>query len=185
VRLIYITFISLLLSACTSTVNFDYDRAVNFNSFTTYTINKEPVRVTGDTRINSPFMTKRVVAELNITLANKGFEKSNEKAELEVNYFLDIKPELETEDSGFVSLGFGASRRHSAVGLGFNIPIGEVSNIDKLVLTIDFVSVKTKKLIWRGSLGYHLYEGATPETYTTLVKKLVAEILKNFPPNNK
>jgi len=181
-RLIYLIFISLILSACTSIVNFDYDRTVNFNSFTTYTIDKKPVRVTGDTRINSPFMQKRVVDELNITLANKGFENLNDKAELEVKYFLDIKQELETDDSGFVSIGVGSSSRHSAVGLGFNVPIGEASSIDKLVLTIDFISTKTKKLIWRGSLGYHLYEGATPETYTALVKSLVAEILKDFPP---
>ena len=181
-RLIYLTFISLILSACTSMVNYDYDKTVNFNSFATYTINKEPVRVTGDTRINSPFMQKRVVDELNITLANKGFEYLKKNAELEVNYFLDIKQELETEDSGFVSIGFGSSTRNSAVGLGFNIPVGEASSIDKLVLTIDFVSTKTKKLIWRGTLGYHLYEGATPEIYTKLVKDLVAEILKEFPP---
>ena len=181
-RLIYLTFISILLSACASIVNLDYDKTVNFNSYSTYTINNEPVRVTGDTRINSPFMQKRVVDELNIALAKKGFKNVKNNAQLEVNYFLDIKQEYETDDSGFVSIGFGSSSRHSAIGLGFNIPIGEVSSLDKLVLTIDFVATDSQKLIWRGTLGYPLYEGATPDTYNSLVNKLVAEILEKFPP---
>ncbi len=181
-RLIYIIFVSFILSSCTSVVNYDYDKSINFNSISTFKINAIPARVTNDTRINSPFMQQRVVAELNAALKNKGFKNSTDNAELEVNYFLDIKQELETDDSGFVSIGFGSASPHSAIGLGFNIPLGEVSSTDKLVLTIDFVATDSKKLIWRGTLGYPLYEGASPDTYNSIVNRLVAEILEKFPP---
>ena len=51
-RIISTVFVFLTLSACTSMVNVDYDQNINFRSFTTYTIESIPVRVSGDTRIN-------------------------------------------------------------------------------------------------------------------------------------
>ena len=180
-RIINIIFISLMLSACASSVNIDYDKNTDFTSLRTYRIDTAPVRVSGDTRINSPFMQQRVESELNTELSKKGFENLKNNAELEIKYYLDIKQEIETQDSA-VSIGFGTSSYHSAIGVGFTVPIGEASSIDILVLTIDVFSTKTNKLIWRGSLGYSLYTGATPETYDSLVNELVVEILKNFPP---
>ena len=163
-------------------VNVDYDHETNFNSYKTYKINIAPVRVSEDTRINSPFMQQRVVSELNKAFKDKGFKNISKNQSFDVQYYLDIKQDFETQDSGAISLGLGSYGHHSSVGFGFTIPIGEAYSIDLLVLTIDLVSSKTKELIWRGSLGYHLYEGATPETYTTLIKNLVTEILKEYPP---
>lgn len=180
-RLIKIIFVSLMLPACASVVNIDYDRNINFTSLKTYHVEIKPVRISADTRINSPFMQQRIVNELKTILTKKGFKNLKQNAELEIKYYLDIKQEIETQDSA-VSIGFGTSSRHSMLGFGFNIPVGEMSSIDMLVLTIDVVSTKTGKLIWRGSLGYSLYEGATPETYNKLVNELVTAILKNFPP---
>ena len=181
-HIIYIIVLALSLSACTSMVNVDYDHDTNFNSYKTYKVTTTPVRVAEDTRINSPFMQQRVVSELNKTLKIKGFENKSKNQSFDVQYHLDIKQGFETQDSGIVSLGIGSYSHHSSVGFGFTIPVGETSSIDLLVLTIDMVSSKSKELIWRGSLGYHLYEGATPETYTMLIKNLVTEILKEYPP---
>lgn len=176
-----ILLISLMLSSCTSMVNVDYDKNTNFASLKTYHINKAPVRVSTDTRVNSPFMRQRVEKELTVELSKKGFNALENNAELEIKYYLDIKQEIETRDSA-VSIGLGSYGSHSAIGFGFNVPLGEASSIDNFILTIDVFSTKNNKLIWRGSLGYSLYEGATPETYDSLVKELVVEILKNFPP---
>lgn len=180
-RIHHILFLSLILTACASPVNIDYDRNVNFSSFTSYSLDKKPVRISTDTRINSPFMRQRVANELMLKFADKGYENLAHKAELKIKYYLDIKQEFETQDSG-VAIGFGSAGHHSAMGIGFNIPIGEAISIDLLVLTIDIISAKTNKLLWRGSLNSPLYEGATPETYNDLVKRLVLEILENFPP---
>ena len=174
--------LALLLSACTSMVNVDYDHETNFKSYKTYKVNPSPVRVTEDTRINSPFMHQRIMSELNKAFESKGFKELNVNQSFDVEYYLDIKQDFETQDSGAVSLGIGSYGHHSSVGFGFTIPVGEAYSVDLLVLTIDVVSSKSKKLIWRGSLGYHLYEGATPETYTSLIRKLVKEILKEYPP---
>lgn len=181
-HILNIILISLMLTACAAPVNIDYDKNINFNSFASYSIDKKPVRISTDTRINSPFMQQRVVDELTHRFNEKGYKNLTAKSDFEIKYYLDIKHEVENDDSGGVAIGFGSASHHSAVGFGVNIPFGETISIDLLVLTIDIYSSKTNKLLWRGSLGESLYEGATPETHTNLVKSLVAAILENFPP---
>ena len=181
-RIIYIILFTLSLTACSSMVSVDYDKNTHFSSLKTYQINTKPVRISADTRINSPFMLQRVGNTLNNVFSHKGYTRLDNKAELEIKYYLDIKQEVEVQDSGLY-FGFGASSHHSALGIGFNVPIGETTSIDNLVLTIDIFSKKINKLIWRGSLGYSLYVGATPEAYSKLVNDLVVEILEEYPPN--
>lgn len=176
-----ILFISLLVTSCASPVNIDFDKSINFASFSSFTIDKKPVRISADTRINSPFMRKRIVSEIENQFSAKGYEVLSQKSELEIKYYLDIKHEVETQESGGVAFGFGSGGHHSAVGIGFNIPIGETTSIDLLVLTIDILSTQSEKLLWRGSLSSYLYEGATPESNNQLVNRLVSEILNKFP----
>lgn len=180
-RLINLSFLLLLLSACSSMANIDYDRSFDFKSFDSYNIQVKPVRVTEDTRINTPFMQQRIVRAIETSLGKKGFDKTNKKTNLKVKYYLDLKKDFETEESS-MSIGFGSSGYHSAIGFGFTVPVGETYSIDKLVLTIDIISTKTKKLVWRGSLAYGLIGGATPDRNTQMVNELVAEIFKDFPP---
>ncbi len=92
-RIISTIFIFLMLSACTSMVNVDYDKNINFRSFTTYNIELVPVRVSGDTRVSSPFMQQRVEREINAELSKKGFESVKKNAELRIKYYLDITRE--------------------------------------------------------------------------------------------
>lgn len=180
-RIIFLIFILLMLSSCSSMVNVDYDRNANFRSLKTYHLVPKAIRISKDTRVNSPFMQQRVLNELDAALSNKGFTSLETNADFNVKHYLDIKPELETLDSG-VTLGFGSFNQHSAIGFDYIVPIGETNRIDKLVLTIDIIENKSNELLWRGSLGYSLYEGSTPETYNKLINELVSEILKNFPP---
>ncbi len=180
-RVLSILFFFLMLSACASPVNIDYDRSINFASYTTYSLQKKPVRVSADTRVNSSFMQQRVINEVHHAFTKRGFKRVAKNAELTIKYYLDIKQEIEVQDSA-VSIGFGTAGHHSAIGFGFHVPVGEATTIDNLVLTLDVVTTKNNALIWRGSLGYSLYSGATPETYNRLIKDLVTEILENFPP---
>lgn len=171
----------IFLSACSSLVNVDYDKSVNFSQLKTFSIVEKPIRIPQDTRIDSPFMVKRVNESIKTSLAAKGFIFSTDAADFKVKYFLDLEKEVETNESG-VSIGLGTSSRRSAIGFGFNIPVGDVNTIDKLKLTIDIVSTKTKQLLWRGSFDYQLYDGSTPEKNTALIQHLVKEIVNDFPP---
>lgn len=180
-RLIILSFFYLFITACSSMVNIDYDRSTDFKSFTTFNIQTKPVSVDDDTRVTTPFMQERIVNSINNELIKKGFKNKDKKSELNVKYHIDIKKDFESEGST-MSVGFGSAGHHSAIGMGFVFPVGETYTIDNLILTIDIISANTNKLIWRGSLGYGLPSGATPETYTRMANDLVAEILKEYPP---
>lgn len=180
-RLIKIVFLLLTVSACSSTVNVDYDKDFDFKLIKTYFVVTQPVRVSTDTRISSPFMQQRVVQAIESNLALKGLKKFNQQSDIKVRYFLDIKQEIESQDSG-MSIGIGTSGANSAIAFGYSMPAGDTNYYDNLVITIDMLSVDSDKLLWRGSLGYRLVDGSTPETYNKLVSELVSEILKLFPP---
>lgn len=180
-RLVSLILVTFILTACSPMVSVDYDRSINFKSLTTFTVQAKPVKVDDDTRVTTPFMQERIVNAINHELTKKGFKYKENKTDLVVKYHIDIVRELETDEST-VSFGFGTSGHHSSIGMGFIFPVGEAYNVDNMVLTIDVVSNKTGKLIWRGTLGYRLDVGATPERYTRMANDLVAEILRVFPP---
>lgn len=180
-RFVNLLFFYLFLSACSTVANIDYDKNFNFDKLKSFSVQEKPIRISADTRVNSPFMQKRVLQEIKSELIKKDFVNKEENAELKIKYYLDIKREFESYDSG-VSLGFGSFGRHSAIGLGFNIPAEESRSIDKLRLTIDVFLNKANKLIWRGSTEEYLERGSNPERNTVLIRQLVTEILKEFPP---
>jgi len=180
-RLLSLIFVSFILSACSPMVSIDYDRDINFRSLTTYGVQTQPVKVDDDTRVTTPFMQERIVSAINHELSKKGFKYKENKTDVIIKYHIDIVRDIET-DASSVSFGFGTSGHHSSIGMGFIFPVGEAYSIDNMVLTIDVVSTKTGKLIWRGTLGYRLDAGATPERYTRMANDLVAEILRAFPP---
>lgn len=179
----YILLITcLLLNACASIVNVDYDKATNFANLKTFMVESKPVRVAQDTRIDSPFMQQRVATAIQQALKAKGMKSVISKADLQVKYYLDIKQEIESTDSG-MTIGVGTSSGSTAFGFGFAVPASDTSSYDKLVVTLDMVSGSNGKLIWRGSLAYRLHDGGTPEKRTEQIQKMVQEILKQFPPH--
>ena len=180
-RFVSLSFFCLFIFSCSSTVNVDYDKNFNFNQLKSFLIQEKPIRISPDTRVNSPFMQQRVFQEINTAMFKKGFVKKDKNIELEIKYYLDIKKEIESYGSEF-SVGFGSFGRHSAVGFGLHFPPEESRSIDKLVLTIDIFLKQSNKLVWRGSAEELLENGSTPESYTVLVRQLVSEVLNEFPP---
>lgn len=180
-RLISLFFMIIFLSACSSMAYIDYDKNFHFQKLKTFTVQKNAEGVADDPRINTPFMQQRIVEAIETNLLAKGFVKTIKQGDITIKYYLDVKQDIETESSS-VSLGFGSAGRHSAVGFGFIVPVGEAYSIDKLILTIDMIAADSNKLTWRGSLANRLATSATPQTITVYVNKLVAAILENFPP---
>ena len=108
-------------------------------------------------------------------------QRKEQQASLTVKYQMEVIRDVETEGST-ISFGFGSGGHHSSIGMGFIFPVGETYTVDRLVLTIDLVENKTRKLVWRGSLSYRLDVASTPEAYTHMVNELVTEILRDYPP---
>ncbi len=183
-RIIVLSAVALLLSACASTVNLDYDKQADFAAIKTFSIVAEPVRVAEDTRINSPFVKQRVVNNIRQVLQQKGLRYQAQQADMTVRYYLDLRQEIESNDS-YMSLGLSSSGHYSGIGFGMVIPVGEVSSNDKLFLTIDMVSGNKEKLLWRASQGSYLYQGSDVEDNDKLIHSLVMELLQHYPPKRQ
>lgn len=180
-RLIGGVSIALLLSACATSVNVDFDQAVDFSRLKTFSILGRSDVDNKDPRLDSSLMDKRILAAINAGLKAKAFTRQDGNADIQVKYRIDVKQEIESDSSG-VSIGFGTFSRNVGVGVGYKIPTADVQSYDRGVLTIDMISGKTGQLIWRGSSGRRLYDGSTPEASDKLINSIVDEILKEFPP---
>ena len=175
-----IVLLSLYLAACATSVNVDFDKATDFNALKTFFLQSTPVKTAGDARLDSPLMYERIVNAIKRSLLAKGYRESD-KADFVVKYSIAVKQEIESRDSGLM-FGIGTSTRHTGFGIGIGIPLDDVQSIDRGILTVDIVSAKTGKLLWRGSNSERLYDGGTPEKSDRLINDIVSEILAQFPP---
>ena len=178
-KLLPISFL-FFLGACATSVNVDYKKDINFTQYRTFFLQGEPVNITKDTRIDTPFVKERVIQAIGDNLTAKGFTVSQPTPDITVKYHLVIKQEIETDDSG-VTFGFGTVSSHSFLGMSYDFPYRDISSYDNLVVTIDMFDTNNI-LLWRGSLGRRLYDGSTPESNTELINGLVSDILEQFPP---
>jgi hypothetical protein len=174
-------FMAGLLGACASSVNVDYDRAVDFRRLRTFALLDSPQIKTGDPRIDSPLVEQRIRTAILAQLQAKGFQPVAQQPDFVVRYAISIKQEIESDSSG-ISIGIGSFSHHSAIGFSYGFPAYEVESYDKAVLTIDMLDGKTEQLLWRGSYGKRLYDGLTPEKLDQTIHSTVAEILARFPP---
>jgi Domain of unknown function (DUF4136) len=169
------------LSGCSSNVIVDYDKAVNFTAFKTYTLLPKAEKSTEDPRLNSPLVDKRIAQAIDFYMNRKGLKKQNANADLQVKYLTEVKQEISSNDSG-VSMLFGAGSHGSGVGIAYSVPTSDVQSQDNGVLTIDLISAKSQQLVWRGTSRRKLYSSGTPETSEEMINSLVEEILETYPP---
>lgn len=171
---------ALLLVACSTTVNVDYDQDYNFTALKTFALQEEPEKIEDDPRLSTPMMQQRLVRAIRAGLQQAGLREV-QPADVRVSYRVDIRQEIESDGSG-VSVGAGTFSRRVGIGFGYGFPVSELESYDRMVLTIDLHSSETDRLLWRGSDSRRLYAGSTPKSSTRLVNELVEAILEKFPP---
>lgn len=177
-----IALATLLLTACASTANVDYNTSYDFNSIRTIQLIDPDQQTSRDTRINSPLVSARIRDALTRQLMAKGFRMVESNADVSMQYQLTTRSGVESYGSG-VSFGLGhIIGSHSGVGVGYNFPGYDIDSYDESVLTVDVLSMSDKSLLWRGSSNTRLDDGLTPEKLDKIAHKLVSETLANFPP---
>ena len=178
------TFLGILfLTACGTTVNVDYDKQTNFSSLKRFILMPSPETKTGDERLDSPLVDKRVREAILATLKARGYKQVNSNADFSVAYQLGVRQEIDSSRAS-MSVGVGSYGRRSAVGMTYGHP-GYVESYERGILTIDVLQGSDKRLVWRGSSGRRLYDGRTPEKSDKEINAVVKEILDKFPPGSK
>jgi hypothetical protein len=181
-RLSILVVISLL-AGCGTTVNVDYDKQADFQALKTFTLMPTPEAKTGDERLDSPLVDKRIRDAIVATLSQRGYRQVQDNPDFSVAYQLGVRQELDSSRAS-MTVGVGGFYPHSAIGMTYGYP-GYVESYERGILTIDILQGSDKKLVWRGSSGRRLYDGRTPEKSTKEVNAVVQEIIDKFPPGYK
>lgn len=181
-------FTGLLLAtlmACSSVkVSTDHDKNTDFSNFKTYQwINAQTVTDKDEVQV-SDIMDMRIRNTINKQLAVQGYQLSEAKADLQLNY--SVLKRDETDIQTYQTYGGYSSRWGWGAGYGYR---GMRTHSDTVVrtyqsgtLVIDFVDPKTNKLVWRGLGSDRIPSERTTENMDKLVSKMVQSILKKFPP---
>lgn len=173
--------VAWLLLGCAGNVSVDYDRAVRFRDFQTYALAATSAPSTGDVRLNSPLIHRRITAALRENMAAKGLREQPADPDFLVSYRIDLRQEIASRGSG-LGLAFGTGLGRSGFGVGYDLPHAEVTTVEKCVLSVDILSVATEELLWRGTTSRTLATLDGPAAYDRFFAGLVREILATFPP---
>jgi len=171
----------ILFSGCSGvTVNHDYDVTADFSQYRTFDWVPGEQPQTGDIRVDNPLLDNRIRAAVDRVMVEKGYRKATDgKPDLLVAYNLTIRSKIESDT---VSTGVGYGGYPYWGGVGFETRVREY---DEGMLVIDLGDARENKLIWRGTGTRRITQQASPEKTTEIVNKTVAEILAQFPPNQR
>ena len=170
-KFLKITLLALLIVSCAPIhVNYDYDQAVNFNTYKTYQYYGSM-----DTGL-SELDTKRLLNAIDAKMEAIGFSISENP-----DFFIDIKSEeYQGAQRQTVGVGVGGTGRNVGGGISIGLPIGQ-ANINRQI-TIDFVDENKKQLFWQAISESSFNPKSSPEKREELLNAIVEKVLSSYPP---
>ncbi|BBN81590.1 hypothetical protein PA25_15750 [Pseudoalteromonas sp. A25] len=175
---IVLTSLLLLISACSSSPDWDYDKSVEFGNYKTFAWAPDAKlqASASDYQINE-LMEKRVRAAIAQTLSSQGItlvEQAN--ADMLINYHASVESKIEADT---LNTSYGVRWNYWGWGVQTHTTTREY---DVGTLVIDVIDNTSKQLVWRGAKEGRLRNKQTPEQREASINKTVADILQNFPP---
>jgi hypothetical protein len=160
-------FIGFTVSCATYDVKHDYDLQANFAEFKTFDWMQVPEKAGIDSLI-----LQRVKNAVNAELKAKGLTLSSNNPDFLIAEHLGKNAKVRVSNYGY---GYGYRYRGYRGVSTYQYEEG--------VLILDFVDIKSKKLIWRGSATAVVQNVNTPEKSEKLINGAVKAILKKYPPS--
>ncbi|MGE8552345.1 DUF4136 domain-containing protein [Chryseobacterium jejuense] len=163
---------TLGLTSCSPfQVRSDYAETANFNSYKTYKIRID------DLKLND-IDKDRVLNELSRQLQTKGLQ-SGENPDLIVNVKANHKKVTDIQSSSPYGMwGWGGP-----FGWGVGMNRTWTSNYNEGALIVDLIDSKSNKLVWQG-IGSGISVDS-PKSKQRQIPEIMAEIMKNYPPQRK
>jgi hypothetical protein len=168
-----------LLTACSGiSTSSDYDPAVDFTSFSTFTwldTEGDDIDAITDSRIKSA---------IDGAMAAKGFQRGGADADLAVGYQVTS---AERRSYNTVNTGWGGGYGGYGWG-GYGMGMGMSTTTENVweegTLLIGMFDAGSKSLVWTGTATAALDSSRSPEERQQLVDDAVAKMLKGFPPGS-
>ena len=164
----------LVLTSCnTVRVVSDYDKATNFDNYTSFAFFKPGI----DKAKISDLDKKRILRAIQDNLMAKGMNK-NSNPDILVSIFTKESQRVDIYQNNFG----GAWGWNPYWGGNFNNNRMISSNTEGS-LFIDLIDAKTKELIWQGVSHSGIYKGNDIEKREEKIRLIVSKILAQYPPN--
>lgn len=170
----------LTLAACGPTlkVNTDYDKAVDFGKYKTFSIYQSDSSNTAISPLNQQRITNALVA----AMQSKGYQQASSNPDLLINPVAIIKNKVALS-SNTDYYGYGGVYRPYYWGTGMGVSSTTNYNIQNYKdgsLIIDIVDASTKKLLWQGTGNSEIDKPLKdPDTQ---VPAAINKIMAGFPP---
>ena len=154
--------------AVAQSVNYDYDRAVNFSKFRTYAWIRGTV-------LQDDLNHARVVRAIDSQLVSKGLSRvdGEREADVLVSYHANFDENLQI--TGFSS-GYGLPRFGHVSGTA------TTQKVVSGTLIVDLMDARTRNVVWRGRAERDLDPSAKPEKRDKNINKAAEKIFKHYPP---
>lgn len=170
---------AFLLSACSGiSTTADYDPAVDFTQYSTYTW----LDTEGDD-IDS-ITDSRIRSSIDGAMVARGFQKGP-NADLAVGY---QGTSAERRSYNTVNTGWGGGYGWGGYGWGGYGGMGMSTTTENVweegTLIVGIFDVATKNLVWTGTATATIDPGRSPEERQKLIDDAVAKMLKDFPPGS-
>jgi hypothetical protein len=154
-------------------VKVDFDKDANFAAIKTFSVKI-------GTSWNNPLSEKRVVAEIEETLTQKGWTKAEPGDALVV---LHGATEKEKSLNTFYSGGYGGYGWRGWGGMGMGTATTTTSEYLVGTLVVDIFNAQSKQLMFRGTAQDELSD--KPEKNQKKLAKASDKMFKDFPPGSK
>jgi len=164
----------VLLASCSSVeVNYDYDKTVDFSSYSTYNYYSD--MQSGLSQLDE----KRLLNALDSTLKARGYRLA-EEPELFINI---ISNEYRSAPNNNVGVGLGGGGRNVGGGISVGLPLGG-PNMQRSI-QIDLVDAQRDALVWQAVAESGLRENASPSVREDKLRAVVKKVFSKFPPKVK
>ena len=171
--LLSIVLIFMLTSCSSIKVNYDYDKAVDFSSYSTYNYFSD--MESGLNQLDE----RRLLRALDSTLKARGYRLA-EEPELFINIMSD---EYRSAPRNNVGVGIGGGGRNVGGGISVGLPLGS-SNMQRSI-QFDLVDAQRDALVWQAIAESGFRENASPSVKENQLRALVQKVFSKFPPKAK
>ena len=162
---------------CGMTVETDWDPSADFAAVRTWDWVPEPQAKTGDPRLDSDLLARRVRDAVEDALEQQGLaHRPGGEVDVLVGWHVGLETKLDVDT---FYTGYGA--RYGAWGAGYRTDT-TVRQYEQGTLLIDLLAADDRRLLWRGSTSARIHEGDSPEQRDRRVREAVAAILGKYPP---
>jgi len=156
-------------------IKVDYDKAADFTKYKTFAIKL-------GTSWNNPLSEKRVLAEIQQGLTEKGWTATTDDAKADAVVVLHGATEKQKSLNTFYSGGYGGYGWRGGWGGGMSSSTTTVDEYTVGTLVVDIFDSKSKQLVYRGTATDELSN--KPEKNAKKLAKASDKLFKDFPPGS-